>query len=129
MKRFSLVLMFVCAIGGIATTLPPAQAEPAQCGGKGQPHCPLEEWMEKHLQDPYEKKDLKAVAQSLEKVASFVPDPKWNEGEKGWAKIANDGAAAAKAGDFKTVQQSCKTCHKAWRSEYRKTHRMRPIGD
>ena len=61
------------------------------------------------MQDPLDKKDLKTVAASLEKAASFVPDPKWNDGPTGWAKIAKDGAAAAKAGDLAATQQTCKT--------------------
>ena len=67
------------------------------------------------------------LATSLEKAAKFVPDPKWNDGENGWAKLANDGAAAAKAGDAEAVQKACKSCHKAWRSEYKKQFRMKPV--
>ena len=128
MKRFAFVLTFVAAVSGAALiTSPSVHADDAKCGDKGEPSCPLQGWMEKNMQEPFEKKDLKAVASALEKVAKMAPDPKWNDGENGWAKLANDGAAAAKAGDEATVQKSCKGCHKAWRSEYKKTFRMRPV--
>ena len=128
MKRFSIVLL---ASGLIATAAlldqPQVQAEDAKCGEKGQPHCPLQGWMEKNMQEPFEAKDLKKVAESLEKAAGFVPDPTWNEGATGWEKIAKEGAAAATAGDGDAVQKSCKACHKAWRAKYKKEHRPRPI--
>jgi cytochrome c556 len=127
MKRFALALSLVASISTLAVLLPRVHAEDGACGEKGQPRCPLQGWMEKNMQDPFDKKDLKKLAESLEKAAAFVPDPKWNSGDKGWAKIAKDGAAAAKAGDFKTVQQTCKSCHKAWRTDYKKQFRNRPI--
>jgi hypothetical protein len=128
MKRFSIVLMAVGLVSGVALFLPSVKADDAKaCGEKGQPHCPLQGWMEKNMQPAYEEKDLKKLAESLEKAAAFAPDPKWNEGETGWSKLAKDGAAAAKAGNFEAVQQTCKSCHKAWRSKYKKEHRMNPI--
>ena len=128
MKRFSIVLTFTGAIAALAlVTLPRVHADAPSCGEKGQPSCPLQGWMEKNMQDPFDKKDLKLLATSLEKAVKFVPDPKWNDGPNGWAKIANDGAAAAKAGKFDGVQQACKTCHKTWRKDYKKQYRMRPI--
>ena len=56
-----------------------------------------------------------------------MPNPKWNEGETGWAKIAKAGAAAAKAGDAAATGAACKSCHKAWRNQYKKEFRMRPV--
>src|SRR5215813_11552136 len=101
MKRFSIALTFVALVSGLALVrLPEVRAEDAKCGAKGQPSCPLQGWMEKNMQGPFDKKDLKTLAESLEKAAGFAPDPKWNTGDKSWQKIAKDGAAAAKAGDF-----------------------------
>jgi cytochrome c556 len=105
---------------------PAATADDA-CGEEGQPKCPLQGWMEQNMQAPFEKEDLKALGAALEKAAKMSPDPKWNEGATGWAKIANDAAAAAKAGDFKAVRESCKTCHKAWRKQYREQHRKKAL--
>src|SRR5688572_6791014 len=110
MKRFSIVLTASGLVSALALfELPQVHAEDAKCGEKGQPHCPLQGWMEKNMQDPFDAKDLKKVAESLEKAAEFAPVPKWNEGENGWSKLAKDGAAAAKAGDFAKVQQTCKS--------------------
>ena len=127
MKRFACVFMFTAAVGALGLCSYGVRAEDAKCGEKGQPSCPLQGWMEKNVDAAMEKKDLAKVAEALTKVATFAPDPKWNEGDKGWAKIAKDGAAAAKAGDAAATQQACKSCHKAWRNQYKKEFRMRPI--
>jgi hypothetical protein len=128
MKRFSIALSFTLLISGLALIgQPQARADEAKCGEKGQPKCPLQGWMEKNMQDPLDAKDLKKVAESLEKAAKLAPDPKWNQGDTSWSKIATDGAAAAKAGDFKGTQAACKSCHKAWRNEYKKQFRTRPV--
>ena len=51
MKRFSIVLAFVAAVAGVSLAVQrPARADGA-CGEKGQPHCPLQGWMEKNMQD------------------------------------------------------------------------------
>ena len=128
MTRFSVVILATALISGIALLdMPRVHADGGKCGEKGQPSCPLQGWMEKNMQDPFDAKDLKKLADSLEKAAGFVPDPAWNEGANGWSKIAKDAAAAAKAGNFEAVQKACKTCHKAWRSKYKKEYRMREI--
>jgi len=127
MKRFGIVVLFSIAVAGLGFGSFRARAEDAKCGEKGQPSCPLQGWMEKNVGDPMDAKDLAKVAASLEKVVKFVPDPKWNEGDTGWAKIAKAGAAAAKAGDAAATGAACKACHKAWRNQYKKEFRMRPI--
>jgi hypothetical protein len=128
MKRFAIVTTFAAAVAALTLwNLPKVQADDAKCGEKGQPSCPLQGWMEKNMQDPMDKNDLAKVAASLEKAATFVPDPKWNDGDNGWAKIAKAGAAAAKAGKASEVKAACKSCHKAWRNEYKKQFRMKPI--
>ena len=128
MKSFSLVLTFTAVVSAFSVlALPTVRADGAACGEKGQPSCPLQGWMEKNMQDPMDKGDLKAVAASLEKAATLVPDPKWNDGAKGWAKIAKDAAAAAKSGDTAAVKAACKSCHSAWRKQYKATYRTRPV--
>ena len=127
MKRIAVVLSFSAVVSALAVGSFRARAEDAKCGEKGQPSCPLQGWMEKNVGDPFDKKDLAKVAQSLEKVATMAPDPKWNEGDKGWAKIAKEGAAAAKAGNAAGTGAACKTCHKTWRAQYKKEHRMKPV--
>jgi cytochrome c556 len=130
MKRLLMILTGMAVVSGLALVGQPrvsAEDAKAACGEKGQPDCPLQGWMNKNMQDPLDAKDLKTVAASLEKAAGFAPDPKWNEGDTGWSKIAKDGAAAAKAGNNEGVQQACKSCHKAWRSKYKKEFRTRPV--
>jgi len=127
MKRFAIALSFTFLISGLALVGQTRVRADGACGEKGQPKCPLQGWMEKNMQDPLDAKDLKTVAASLEKVAKMAPDPKWNEGDKSWSKTASDGAAAAKAGDLKGTQAACKACHKAWRNEYKKTYRTKPV--
>ena len=127
MKRFGAVIVFSAVTAALALGSFRAEAEDAKCGEKGQPHCPLQGWMEKNVDEPMSAKDLAKVAAALEKVAGMAPDPKWNEGANSWSKIAKDGAAAAKAGDAKATGASCKSCHKAWRNQYKKEHRMRPV--
>jgi cytochrome c556 len=83
--------------------------------------------MENEMQPAYDKEDLRALEALLTKVVAFAPDPKWNEGAQGWSKIASEAAAKAKAGDFKAVQTSCKSCHTAWRKKYRAEHRPRAL--
>lgn len=124
MKRFGIIAVLAAAVmAGSMVRQPTASADEECAPGK----CPLHDWMEKELQAPMDAGDLKKVAASLEKVAGFAPDPKWNEGDNGWSKLAKDGAAAAKAGDAKAAGATCKSCHKAWRKEYKAKHRAKPI--
>jgi hypothetical protein len=126
MKRFVIVFAMAAAVlaGSLYSQTPTASADDDACkGGK----CPLHDWMEKELQEPMDAGDLKKVGAALEKVGGYVPDPKWNEGENGWSKLAKAGVDAAKAGDAKAVGATCKSCHKAWRKEYKEKHRSKPL--
>jgi hypothetical protein len=128
MKRLAIVTMFGAAVAAMSLwNLPEAAAEDAKCGEKGQPDCPLQGWMDKNLQAPLDAGDLAKVAAGLEKAAGMAPDPKWNDGPNGWTKLAKDGAAAAKAGDAAGAKASCKSCHKAWRNQYKKEFRTKPV--
>ncbi|MCA9603449.1 MAG: hypothetical protein KC417_15565 [Myxococcales bacterium] len=97
------------------------------CGDEGQPACPLEGWMEKNTTPAVENQDLKALAAALHKIEFMAPDPKWDEGASGWAKIAREGAAAAEKGDFKAAKATCKTCHKAWKDKYLESYKTRAV--
>ncbi|MFI5305871.1 MAG: PQQ-dependent dehydrogenase, methanol/ethanol family [Polyangiales bacterium] len=104
-----------------------APAPTAACGDKGQPQCPLQGFMEHTLQAAVDANDGAALARALNRVAGFVPDPSWNSGAQGWSSLAQSGAKAAESGDLATAKQSCKGCHKAWRSKYRATFRPRAL--
>jgi hypothetical protein len=128
MKRLAAVMSVVGCVCALALwTAPAAQADSPTCGEKGLPDCPLQGWMAKNMDDPLDAGDLKALAAAYEKVANMAPDPKWNEGATSWAKISQDGAAAAKKGDAVATKAQCKACHKAWRSKYKDSYRMKPV--
>ena len=110
-----------------ATAAAPPSAAPTPCGDKGQPRCPLQAWMEDHLQAALDKSDAAALAKGLARAARFAPDPGWNAGEQGWSTLADAGAAAAEGGDLEAARKACKACHKAWRSKYKQTFRARPV--
>jgi hypothetical protein len=97
------------------------------CGEKGQPRCPLQAWMEDHLQTALDKSDLKALAAGFTESASLAPDPSWNTGAQAWNALANAGADAAKQGDLTAARQACKTCHKTWRNKYKESFRLRAL--
>jgi hypothetical protein len=129
MKQLLSIVVLCGGVAAAALAIPQpraAQAEDA-CGAKGQPSCPLQGWMEKNMDTAVEKNDAKALAAAFEKSAAFVPDPKWNDGDSGWAKIAKAGADAAKGGDIAAAKKECKTCHKAFRDKYKKEFRTKPI--
>lgn len=109
--------------------LPSTPAAALVCGEKGQPRCPLQAWMEDHLQSALDHEDLPTLAKGLTRAATFVPDPSWNSGAQGWATIASGAADAAKRVDMAAVKAACKSCHKAWRAKYKDMFRTRPIAD
>jgi hypothetical protein len=128
MKRLVWVLVLSSGVGAAALLRHPAPAQAGEaCGEKGQPSCPLQGWMEKNMDPASEAGDTKALATAFEKAAGFAPDPKWNDGDTGWSKIAKDGAAAASKGDLAAAKKECKACHKAWRDKYKQTYRMKPV--
>jgi hypothetical protein len=128
MKRLVWVLVLSGGVAAAALVRQPASVQADdKCGEKGQPSCPLQGWMEKNMDTASEAGDTKALAVAFEKAIGFVPDPKWNDGDSGWTKIAKDGEAAAKSGDLAAAKKTCKTCHKAWRDKYKATYRMKPV--
>jgi len=127
MKRLVCVLVVSGVVAAAALIQQPTAQAGGACGEKGQPSCPLQGWMEKNMDPPVEKEDAKALAAAFEKSAALVPDPKWNEGDNGWAKLAREGAAAAKSGDIAAAKKLCKSCHKAWRDKYKAEFRTKPV--
>ena len=128
MKRFSMIAVLAAAVlaGSVLYEQPKASAEDDDaCKPAGK--CPLHDWMEKELGGPMDDGDLKKVAASFEKLAGLAPDPKWNDGENGWKKLATAGVTAAKAGDAKAAGAACKSCHKTWRKEYKEKFRAKAL--
>lgn len=111
-----------------APTAPARAAAPAACGEEGQPRCPLQAFMEDEIDRPLEDGALEQVAAAMAKVAKMAPDPAWNAaGPTGFRGLAEAAAAAARANDVPTLQQTCKSCHKAFRREYKAKYRPRPL--
>ncbi len=109
------------------TPAPKPSAELGACGDEGQPMCPLQEFMEQNLQKPLEAQDFAAVAKGLTRVAKLAPDPAWNSATPSWLSFTEDGIAAAKSGDEAALKQTCKGCHKVFRSKYKATFRTRSL--
>ncbi|MBK8171926.1 MAG: hypothetical protein IPK60_16465 [Sandaracinaceae bacterium] len=106
---------------------PQTPAQNPACGGDGQPHCPLQQWMEDNVTPAVEAGDAAALGVALTKIATFAPDPSWNTGAVSWRGIAEAAAAKARAGDFRGARASCKQCHEAFRARYRTEFRTRPV--
>ncbi|MCS6799606.1 MAG: hypothetical protein NZ898_13995 [Myxococcota bacterium] len=83
--------------------------------------------MDENVRPAAEDGDLARLNTLLRQIAQFAPEPSWNEGDDGWAAIANRGAEAAAKGDLRGARASCKSCHQRWRKLYREQHRRRPV--
>jgi hypothetical protein len=66
--------------------------------------------------------DATKLAESLEKMVKMGPP-----GYSNWASISNDGAKAARAGNFDAGKAACRTCHDQYKAKYRAEHRDRKI--
>ncbi len=118
---------------------PPAPEEPAQPAqpsqaGTGEDQsdleceadevtCPMFDWMEENTVPAVENRNLPELAKALHKIEFMAPDPSWNEGDEGWARISRDGATKAEAGDFRGARAACKACHQSWRDRFRQEGR------
>ena len=90
------------------------QAAPTQCGSKGQPDCPLQSWMKATLSAYLNAREGERLAASLEELGRHAPP-----GYAGWESSTENGARAARAGDFATARAQCKQCHELNRARYR----------
>ena len=92
------------------------------CGQSGMPDCPLQGWMDSHLNNALSNGDLAAVARGLRQLAADPPP-----GFIGWDRLAEAGAHAADNQDQSGVRQACDGCHDEHRERYRNTIRARPV--
>lgn len=100
----------------------PAPAKTYACGSKGQPKCPMQAWMKKHMAAASADGDGPALAKLFDYVAAHAPP-----GYATWASIANEGAAKARAGDIDGAKASCKSCHREYKAKYKAELRDRPF--
>lgn len=121
-RRSYLGVLSAALLGAMLIAFSPAvaTADGPECGSKENP-CPLQKWMRANLGTPLAGGDTAALAAGLNKVAAASPDASWN-----WSKIANDGAAAAAAGDVPGAKAACKSCHDAYKGPYKERFRTRP---
>lgn len=99
-----------------------AAAAPPACGKKPLPDCPLQGWMKKNMGPAMSAADFSALAEGLDRIATFAPS-----GYPNWASIAKDGAGAARAADFGAVKAACRGCHDQYKKPYKTEMRTRPL--
>jgi hypothetical protein len=103
---------------------PSASAAPADptCGVAGLPDCPLQYWMDHHLNGPLSRDDFPALVASFRDLGAATPP-----GLTGWKFWSDGGALAASRHDHDGVLRACKGCHDGYRARYRATMRERPL--
>jgi hypothetical protein len=108
----------------VLVVLAPAAAAPAapSCGLAGMPDCPLQNWMDHHLNGPLSRDDFPGLASAFRDLAAAAP-PAFG----GWKPWAQGGAAAAAKRDGEGVRRACTGCHDGYRERYRATMRERPL--
>lgn len=99
----------------------PEPRNPEDCGAQSS-LCPLDRWMRLGVAPADAANDGPALARALGRVARFAPDPSWS-----WEALANEGAAAAAAGDLARARRTCGECHRAYKAQWREHHRTRAV--
>jgi hypothetical protein len=93
-------------------------AAPANCGGTGQPDCPLQNWMKATLQSYQKANNYGRLARAFDDLAAHAP-----ANYERWQDLASRGAEAARNQDDAAVRAACKTCHDEHRARYRRERR------
>jgi hypothetical protein len=91
------------------------------CGDKNN-LCPLQTWMRKNVSPAVVAGDTAALANALDRIAKFSPDPSWS-----WEEISRAAAAAARSGDMTEARKSCQACHNAYKAAWREKYRTRVV--
>ena len=92
--------------------------DPADCGTNGE-LCPLAAWMRLIVTPAMHDRDREELARSLDRVAAYAPEM------DGFVAKARAASAAARRGDFVSVDSECGACHAAYKAEWRANHRKR----
>ena len=112
----------VAPAAGSAHVATPPGPEPA-CGGQGMPECPLQSWMDAHLNGPLSREEYPTLVRAFRDLAAAGP----SEYLGGWAAWAKVGAVSAEHKDSAAIHRACAGCHDNYRARYRKTLRERPM--
>lgn len=93
------------------------------CGGGDKPKCPVQNWMNGTMKPAMTSGEPEKVAALLRKIAGMAP-----ASYVGWAKIANDAAAAVEAKkDVSAAKPSCTKCHEQFKKRWKAEDRDRPL--
>ncbi len=115
-KKWWCAGLFSCALAGLSAA--GGAAPQATCGRPGAPPCPLQRWMREQVAAARYEKDLPKLAEHLEQLARWNPEPdEWTK----WTRYARDGAAAARAG--RRPDSSCRGCHRDYRTRFQRSYR------
>jgi hypothetical protein len=105
-------------------TLPLATVLVAAVLAAAETATPLGRWMKPNMQDAETDEDFDTLQKSLRLIADKPPPvadyPKW-------VAISKVGADAAGKKDLAGVKKSCKDCHGAYRTKYKKEQASRPF--
>jgi hypothetical protein len=91
---------------------------PTDCGPNGA-GCALAAWMRLIVTPAMHDERREELARSLERVAAFAPEM------ESFVAKALAAAAAARRGDFRTVNSECGDCHAEHKASWRANHRTR----
>jgi hypothetical protein len=119
-RSWAVLLAGVVGAAALASLPAIASADDA-CGSKDNP-CPLQKWMRANMGPALANGDMPGLAKALDQAVAFSPDPSW-----AWAKIAKDGADAARKGDAAGAKASCKACHDAHKDKYKAQFRTKAV--
>ncbi|MCA9642123.1 MAG: hypothetical protein KC492_15560, partial [Myxococcales bacterium] len=92
----------------------------SSCGTPGKPACPLQRWMREEVAAARYQKDLPKLAEHLDQLAEWNPEPsEWSK----WTRYAREGAAAARAG--RRADSVCRGCHQDYRRRFQAKYRSK----
>jgi hypothetical protein len=99
-----------------------ASSTSSPCGDRPLRPCTLRDWMKANTGPAMMSQDFDALAEALDRVATFAPT-----GYPNWASIARDGASAAQVLDLEAVRAACRSCHSQYKDRYKRELHDRPI--
>lgn len=93
-----------------------------RCGRPPLPRCPMQQWMQANLAQPFTHAKLDRLVKPFGALASLQLG-----GYPDWERIARRGATSAARGDAAEVRAACGACHDAYRARYHLEMRNRPL--
>ena len=112
------------AASGSAAPAASGSAAPVACGEKGQPDCPLQDWMKRVANKPMLAKDAPAVAEAFDKM---VPLARTGAAYANWVSISTHAPKAARAADLDAAKAACRGCHEQYKKKYKTELRTRAL--